>query len=98
MRGLTPGPSPASWQRGAQKFHIQPLPRPLTIGGIWKPKRAGRDRRAIRDWLAGLTEATAYRGVTGAIRFRPNGDPEGKGFVMTQVRNGAMTLAPTEGR
>ena len=54
---------------------------------------AGASRRAVRDWLAALDESRAFRGVTGAIRFRANGDPEGKGFVMTRVRGGAMTVA-----
>jgi hypothetical protein len=33
--------------------------------------------------------------VTGEIRFRPDGDPDRSGFVMTRVRNGA--LVPEEG-
>ena len=52
----------------------------------------GADRIKIRDYLAGLTEATAYRGITGTIRFRPDGDPIGKGIVMTRVKNGAMQV------
>ena len=55
-------------------------------------EKVGADRIKIRDYLAGLTEATAYRGITGTIRFRPDGDPIGKGIVMTRVKNGAMQV------
>lgn len=55
----------------------------------------GADRERIRDWLAGVKGERGYRGVTGEIRFRPDGDPERGGFVMTEVRNGA--LVPLEG-
>jgi branched-chain amino acid transport system substrate-binding protein len=54
--------------------------------------QAGGSRKSIRDWVARLDSATAYRGITGRIRFQPNGDPVGNGFVMTRVRNGAMVL------
>lgn len=54
--------------------------------------RQGANRAAIRDFLASLTPTTAYPGVTGAIRFRPDGDPVGKGFVMTRVRGGALSV------
>ena len=50
----------------------------------------GPDRVKIRDYLANLTEKSAYRGVTGVIRFRPDGDPIGKTIVMTRVHRGAM--------
>jgi len=46
----------------------------------------------IREYLASITDAIAYRGVTGAIRFRPDGDPIGKGIMMTRVHDGAMQL------
>jgi branched-chain amino acid transport system substrate-binding protein len=54
----------------------------------------GRDRKKIREWLAGLS-SKPFRGITGNIAFQPNGDPIGKGFVMTRVHNGAMVLAGT---
>jgi branched-chain amino acid transport system substrate-binding protein len=47
----------------------------------------GPDRQKIRDWLAGLTERTAVRGATGAIRFKPDGDPVGKGITLTRVHD-----------
>ncbi len=52
----------------------------------------GPDRAKIRDYLAMLNENTAYHGVTGVIRFRPDGDPIGKGIVMTRVHNGALQV------
>jgi branched-chain amino acid transport system substrate-binding protein len=52
----------------------------------------GPDREKIRDWLAGLTEQTAFNGVTGKISFRESGDVVGKGYVMTRVRNGALIV------
>jgi branched-chain amino acid transport system substrate-binding protein len=52
----------------------------------------GADRKKIRDYLAGLTEATAFHGVTGTIRFRADGDPIGKEFVMTRVHQGALQV------
>jgi branched-chain amino acid transport system substrate-binding protein len=54
---------------------------------------AGADRARIRDYLASLTEATAFKGVTGAIYFRPDGDPVGKGVVMTRIDRGALRIA-----
>lgn len=56
---------------------------------------AGTDRRAIRDHLATLTEETSYAGVTGSIRFHESGDPVGKGFVMTRVRDGQLVVEGT---
>ena len=55
----------------------------------------GTDRAAIRDHLAGLTEETAFPGVTGSIRFRPDGDPVGKGIVITRVRRGNLVVEGT---
>ena len=60
---------------------------------VWQAIRAGGARRkSIRAYLAGLDESSAHKGVTGAIRFRENGDPVGKGFVMTQIKRGALTV------
>ena len=62
---------------------------------IWQAIRSGgATRKGIRAYLAGLTDETAHQGVTGSIRFRENGDPVGKGFVMTRVRNGSLALVP----
>lgn len=57
---------------------------------------AGPDREAVRDHLAGLTEATAFPGVTGSIRFRADGDPVGKGIVITRVRRGDLVVEGTQ--
>ena len=53
----------------------------------------GPNRSRVRDWLAGLDEGTAFRGVTGDIRFQPDGDPVGKSFVMTRVAKGLLLVA-----
>jgi branched-chain amino acid transport system substrate-binding protein len=55
-------------------------------------EKVGPDRRKIRDYLAGLSDATAYHGVTGTIRFRPDGDPIGKNMVITRVHQGALQV------
>lgn len=57
---------------------------------------AGTDREAVRNWLAGLTANTAFSGATGAIRFGDNGDPLGKGIVMTRVRGGTLVVAEAQ--
>ena len=57
---------------------------------------AGPDRRAIRDYLAGLTDKSGFHGVTGAIRFQPDGDPVGKSFVMTRVVRGSLVVADVQ--
>lgn len=53
----------------------------------------GPDRAAVRDWLAGLRERGAFRGVTGPIAFDAQGDVVGRGFVMTRISRGALTVA-----
>ncbi|HXT18740.1 MAG TPA: ABC transporter substrate-binding protein [Gemmatimonadaceae bacterium] len=55
-------------------------------------EKVGPDRKKIRDYLAGLTEQSAYHGVTGTIRFRPDGDPVGKGIVMTRAHQGVLQV------
>ena len=44
----------------------------------------------IREYLAKVKGSAAFQGVTGQIRFRPDGDPDRSGFVMTRVQNGAL--------
>jgi len=53
----------------------------------------GPDRTAIRARLASLDDRSAYRGVTGAIRFHDNGDPVGKDVVIARVNFGKLTVA-----
>lgn len=52
----------------------------------------GPDRAAIRARLASLDDRSAYRGVTGAIRFHANGDPVGKDVVIARVNRGELTV------
>lgn len=54
--------------------------------------KVGPSRAAIRDWLAGLANATPHAGVTGPIAFRESGDVIGKGIVMTRVRRGSLAV------
>jgi branched-chain amino acid transport system substrate-binding protein len=54
--------------------------------------KVGPDRAKIRNFLAGLTQGTAWKGVTGSIYFGANGDPVGKSVVMTRIHNGALQV------
>jgi branched-chain amino acid transport system substrate-binding protein len=54
---------------------------------------SGGDRVKIRDYLASLSETTAYKGVSGTIFFRADGDPVGKGAVMTRIDRGTLRVA-----
>jgi ABC-type branched-chain amino acid transport systems, periplasmic component len=54
---------------------------------------AGPTRAGVREYLATLTDSTAYHGVTGVIRFQDNGDPFRKGLAMTRVMRGHLVLA-----
>jgi len=58
-------------------------------------RAVGPNREKLRDWLASRTTANAIPGVTGQIAFLLTGDPVGKSFVMTRVRNGSFV--PAEG-
>ena len=53
----------------------------------------GPERDAIRERLATLDGRTAYRGVTGAIRFDGNGDPVGRTAVIARVDGGELRSA-----
>lgn len=50
----------------------------------------GASRARVRDFLAALNGRSSLPGVTGPIAFLPNGDPVGKRFVMTRVRQGEL--------
>lgn len=54
---------------------------------------AGASREGVREFLATLADRGGYAGVTGAVRFQANGDPQGRGFVMTRVHRGALVVA-----
>jgi branched-chain amino acid transport system substrate-binding protein len=55
-------------------------------------QKVGPSRAKIRRFLAEASSRDAYRGVTGMIRFHPNGDPIAKSFVMTRIRRGALVV------
>lgn len=55
-------------------------------------EEVGPDRIKIREYLANLTDASAFHGVTGPIRFRNDGDPVGKAIMMTRIHQGAMQV------
>lgn len=56
--------------------------------------RAGTDRAAVREALAGVgTETPAFKGVTGDIAFDEHGDVPGARVYVTVVRNGRIELA-----
>lgn len=56
-------------------------------------REVGADRSKLRDWLASRTTRNPVPGVTGNISFLLTGDPVGKSFTMTRVRNGALVPA-----
>jgi branched-chain amino acid transport system substrate-binding protein len=56
-------------------------------------REVGTDRGKIRDYLASRSEETAFKGVTGSIYFRPDGDPVGKNVVMTRIDHGVLRVA-----
>ena len=55
-------------------------------------EKVGPDRVKIRQYLASLSGAGPFNGVTGKIRFGSDGDPIGKGIVMTRVKRGALLV------
>jgi branched-chain amino acid transport system substrate-binding protein len=59
---------------------------------LYEAARSGRSRAQIRDYLAGLSANNAFQGVTGAIYFRPDGDPVGKSVVMTRIERGVLRV------
>ncbi|HXD23274.1 MAG TPA: ABC transporter substrate-binding protein [Gemmatimonadaceae bacterium] len=61
-------------------------------------QQAGPNRAAIREYLASLTDETAYHGITGVLRFGPDGDPVTSAYRMTRVHRGQFDLvAPGAG-
>ena len=54
---------------------------------------AGRDRRAVRDYLRALTLETAYQGITGPAYFEQTGDPVGMRFRVGRVEKGLLKVA-----
>jgi branched-chain amino acid transport system substrate-binding protein len=56
-------------------------------------QKVGPDRTRIRDYLASLTAATAYQGISGPLFFRRDGDPMERHVVMTQIDRGTLRVA-----
>ncbi|HEV7991439.1 MAG TPA: ABC transporter substrate-binding protein [Gemmatimonadaceae bacterium] len=80
------------------RFHVRPdnnaaLAYDATILLYDAAMKAGGDRARIRDYLASLNASTAFRGVTGTIFFRPDGDPVGNSVVMTRIDHGVLRVA-----
>ena len=50
----------------------------------------GRNRVGVRDYLASLSAADPFHGVTGPVYFNPAGDPIGMGFHVAQVVSGSL--------
>ena len=58
-------------------------------------REGGASRRGVRDYIASLSAPHPFKGVTGSLRFLPNGDPLGQPFVMTRVHQGAYRITET---
>jgi len=57
-------------------------------------ERAGTDRRALRDWVAGVgISHPEFQGVSGTIKFDRNGDVVGKDVAVGVVRAGQLVTA-----
>lgn len=57
--------------------------------------RKGGSRKGVREYLASLTAATAFDGITGPVYFNRSGDPIGMGFHVAQVIGGVLTSSGT---
>ena len=80
------------------RFHMRPdnnaaLAYDATMLVYAAAVQSGGDRGKVREYLASLTEATAHKGVTGTIRFRPDGDPVAQNVVMTRIDRGVLRVA-----
>jgi branched-chain amino acid transport system substrate-binding protein len=52
--------------------------------------KKGHNRKGVRDYLASLTAAEPFEGVTGPVYFNASGDPIGMGFHVAQVVSGTL--------
>lgn len=50
----------------------------------------GKDREAVRDYLASRNADNPFAGVTGPVYFNQMGDPIGMGFHVAQVSSGTL--------
>ncbi len=60
---------------------------------LYEAAKGGATRAQVRDRLAALSADQPYKGVTGSIYFRADGDPVGKSVVMTRIDNGVLRVA-----
>jgi branched-chain amino acid transport system substrate-binding protein len=75
--------------RGAMTYDVIYLLRDAIL-------RAGAERGALRDYVAGIGRAggaPAHEGVSGTIRFDENGDVRGKEVMVGVVRGGQLVTA-----
>ena len=56
-------------------------------------RKGGTSRRDIRAYVTSLDQGHSFAGVTGALRFLPDGYPVGQPFVMTRIHHGAYEIA-----
>jgi branched-chain amino acid transport system substrate-binding protein len=52
--------------------------------------KKGKNREAVRDYLASLNAVNPFEGVTGPVYFNDMGDPIGMGFHVAQVMSGTL--------
>lgn len=52
--------------------------------------KGGKDRKAVRNYLASLSATKPFEGVTGPVYFNTSGDPIGMGFHVAQVVSGML--------
>jgi branched-chain amino acid transport system substrate-binding protein len=68
----------------------------LAYDATWLLARAvaarGTSREGVRDYLASLRATGGHAGATGQISFGTDGDPLGRGAVLTRVRRGALLV------
>lgn len=55
--------------------------------------KKGHNRQGVRDYLAALSSANAFEGVSGPVYFNKSGDPIGMGFHVAQVVSGTLVSA-----
>jgi branched-chain amino acid transport system substrate-binding protein len=58
--------------------------------------KGGKDRKAIRDYIASLSAEHPFEGVAGSIYFGETGDPLGMGFRVARVSHGALLTGATQ--
>jgi branched-chain amino acid transport system substrate-binding protein len=58
--------------------------------------KGGKDRKAIRDYIASLNADHPFEGVAGSIYFGESGDPLGMGFRVARVSHGALLTGATQ--